>query len=126
MMVDIYADFDAFIVLHGADTMSFTASALSFMIDNLKKTVIFTGALGTLFHHIVPIGEIRNYAINNLLCFLVIPGHYKIPEVLMRGQRNNQDICFLLQLLQQSQLRYRQAGAQDRDKMVARLLLQDR
>ena len=84
MMVDIHADFDAFIVLHGADTMSFTASALSFMIENLKK-VIFTGAQGTLFHHIVQIGEIRNYAINNLLCFLVIAGHYKIPEVLMQG-----------------------------------------
>jgi L-asparaginase/Glu-tRNA(Gln) amidotransferase subunit D len=74
--------------------MSFTASALSFMIENLKKTVIFTGAQGTLFHHIVPIGETRNDAINNLLCSLVIAGHYKIPEVLllfdnslMRGNR---------------------------------------
>ena len=37
-------DYDAFIILHGTDTLSYTASALSFMIENLKKTVIITGA----------------------------------------------------------------------------------
>ncbi len=39
-----YKDFDAFIVLHGTDTLSYTASALSFMLENLGKTVILTGA----------------------------------------------------------------------------------
>ncbi len=38
-----YDKFDAFVVLHGTDTMAFTASALSFMLENLKKTVVFTG-----------------------------------------------------------------------------------
>ncbi len=37
-------EYDAFIILHGTDTLSYTASALSFMIENLKKTVIITGA----------------------------------------------------------------------------------
>ena len=38
-----YEEFDAFVVLHGTDTMAFTASALSFMLENLKKTVVITG-----------------------------------------------------------------------------------
>ena len=65
-------DYDAFIILHGTDTLSYTASALSFMIENLQKTVIITGAQ-------VPMGEIRNDAVNNLLCALTIAGHYTIP-----------------------------------------------
>jgi lysophospholipase len=80
-------EYDAFIILHGTDTLSYTASALSFMIENLQKTVIITGAQ-------VPMGEIRNDAVNNLLCALTIAGHYIIPEVLvvfdnnvMRGNR---------------------------------------
>ena len=52
--------------------MSFTASALSFMIENLKKTVIITGAQ-------IPICQTRNDAANNLLCSLTIAGHYCIP-----------------------------------------------
>jgi lysophospholipase len=74
MTVLFYAkkDYDAFIILHGTDTLSYTASALSFMVENLKKTVIITGAQ-------VPIGEIRNDAVNNLLCALTIAGHYIIP-----------------------------------------------
>ena len=39
-----YQDFDAFIILHGTDTMCYTASALSFMLENLGKTVIITGS----------------------------------------------------------------------------------
>jgi len=39
-----YTNYDAFIVLHGTDTMSYTASALSFMFENLKKPVILTGS----------------------------------------------------------------------------------
>ena len=39
-----YQDFDAFIVLHGTDTLAYTASALAFMLENLGKTVILTGA----------------------------------------------------------------------------------
>ena len=39
-----YQDFDAFIVLHGTDTLAYTASVLAFMLENLGKTVILTGA----------------------------------------------------------------------------------
>lgn len=74
--------------------MSFTASCLSFMIDNLKKTIILTGSQGNSNAYQVPMGETRNDAINNLLCALTIAGHYHIPEVLllfdnqiMRGNR---------------------------------------
>lgn len=82
-----YEKYDAFVVLHGTDTMSFTASSLSFMIENLKKTIVITGSQ-------VPIGEARNDAINNLLCAITVAGHYQIPQVLvlfdntlMRGNR---------------------------------------
>ncbi len=82
-----YDDFDAFVVLHGTDTMAWTASALSFMLGNLAKTVILTGSQ-------IPLAEVRNDANSNLLGALTIAGHYEIPEVclyfherLMRGNR---------------------------------------
>ena len=82
-----YQLYDAFIVLHGTDTMAFTASALSFMLENLGKTVIITGSQ-------VPFAELRNDAIDNLLESLIIAGHFAIPEVclyfsnkLFRGNR---------------------------------------
>ena len=49
---DNYDSFDGFVVLHGTDTMAFTASALSFMLENLHKPVIITGSQ-------LPIGEVR-------------------------------------------------------------------
>ncbi|NMH87495.1 asparaginase [Flavivirga algicola] len=55
-----YNDFDGFVVLHGSDTMSYTASALSFMLENLAKPVIFTGAQ-------LPIGYLRTDAKENLI-----------------------------------------------------------
>jgi 60kDa lysophospholipase len=69
-----YRLFDAFIVLHGTDTMAYTASALSFMLENLGKTVIITGSQ-------VPLSEVRNDAVDNLLNALTIAGHFVIPEV---------------------------------------------
>jgi L-asparaginase/Glu-tRNA(Gln) amidotransferase subunit D len=39
-----YEEFDGFVILHGTDTMAYTASALSFMFENLSKTVILTGS----------------------------------------------------------------------------------
>ncbi|KAL6636441.1 asparaginase-domain-containing protein [Neocallimastix sp. 'constans'] len=82
-----YNLFDSFIILHGTDTMAFSASALSFMLENLGKTVILTGSQ-------VPLSEVRNDAIDNLLGALTIAGHYIIPEVtlffdqkLFRGNR---------------------------------------
>tara|TARA_R110002049_G_scaffold44631_3_gene130905 strand:+ start:201 stop:1232 length:1032 start_codon:yes stop_codon:yes gene_type:complete len=55
-----YEKFDGFVVLHGSDTMSYTASALSFMLENLAKPVIFTGAQ-------LPIGDLRTDAKENLI-----------------------------------------------------------
>lgn len=55
-----YKDFDGFVVLHGSDTMSYSASALSFMLENLSKPVIFTGSQ-------LPIGDLRTDAKENLI-----------------------------------------------------------
>ena len=49
-----YKYFDAFIVLHGTDTLAYTASALAFMLEDLGKTVILTGAQVTNFSRILP------------------------------------------------------------------------
>lgn len=55
-----YSIFDGFVVLHGSDTMSYSASALSFMLENLAKPVIFTGSQ-------LPIGDLRTDAKENLI-----------------------------------------------------------
>ncbi|WP_460220100.1 asparaginase [Psychroserpens sp. MEBiC05023] len=55
-----YDAFDGFVVLHGSDTMSYTASALSFMFENLSKPIIFTGSQ-------LPIGDLRTDAKENLI-----------------------------------------------------------
>lgn len=47
-----YDRYDGFVVLHGTDTMAYTASALSFMLENLRKPVVITGSQ-------LPIGEVR-------------------------------------------------------------------
>jgi L-asparaginase/Glu-tRNA(Gln) amidotransferase subunit D len=82
-----YDDFDAFLVLHGTDTMAYTASALSFLLDGLDKTVILTGSQ-------IPISELHNDGESNLLGALVLCGGPAIPEVglffrnkLFRGNR---------------------------------------
>ena len=60
-----YSKFDGFVVLHGSDTMSYSASALSFMIENLAKPVIFTGSQ-------LPIGDLRTDAKENLITAIQI------------------------------------------------------
>lgn len=55
-----YDKFDGFVILHGSDTMSYSASALSFMLENLHKPVIFTGSQ-------LPIGDLRTDAKENLI-----------------------------------------------------------
>lgn len=62
---DNYAVFDGFVVLHGSDTMSYSASALSFMLENLAKPVIFTGSQ-------LPIGDLRTDAKENLITAIQI------------------------------------------------------
>lgn len=87
-----YDEFDGFVVLHGTDTMAHTASALSFMLENLSKPVIFTGAQ-------LPIGMMRSDAKENLLTSIEIASAKEnglpiVPEVciffedtLFRGNR---------------------------------------
>lgn len=60
-----YHDFDGFVVLHGSDTMSYSASALSFMLENLAKPVVFTGSQ-------LPIGDLRTDAKENLITAIQI------------------------------------------------------
>ncbi|HET8737106.1 MAG TPA: asparaginase [Pricia sp.] len=60
-----YESHDGFVVLHGSDTMSYTASALSFMLENLAKPVIFTGSQ-------LPIGDLRTDAKENLITSIQI------------------------------------------------------
>ena len=60
MIEDNYDTHDGFVVLHGSDTMSYSASALSFMLENLAKPVIFTGSQ-------LPIGDLRTDAKENLI-----------------------------------------------------------
>jgi len=60
-----YSAFDGFVVLHGSDTMSYSASALSFMLENLAKPVVFTGSQ-------LPIGDLRTDAKENLITAIQI------------------------------------------------------
>lgn len=88
---DIYArydEYDGFIVLHGTDTMAFSAAALSFMLRDLAKPVIFTGSQ-------IPLFELRTDARENLIHSLLIAAECPIPEVclfvghqLLRGNRS--------------------------------------
>ena len=82
-----YTRFDGFVVLHGTDTMAYTASALPFMLRSLGKPVIITGSQ-------IPLCEVRNDARENLITSLLIASSYAIPEVclsfggkLLRGCR---------------------------------------
>ena len=83
-----YSEFDGFIVLHGTDTMAYTASALSFMLEDLAKPVIVTGSQ-------IPWSQMRTDARDNLITSLLLASQYEIPEVglffhnrLYRGNRS--------------------------------------
>ena len=85
---DRYDQFDGFVVLHGTDTMAYTASALSFMLEDLAKPVIVTGSQ-------IPMGELRSDGRDNLLGAVLLAAHHPIPEVglyfhdrLYRGNRS--------------------------------------
>ncbi len=89
-----YEEFDGFVILHGTDTMAYSASALSFMLENLSKPVVFTGSQ-------LPIGAPRTDGKENLISAVEIAaakdaeGHARVPEVsiffnskLLRGNRS--------------------------------------
>ncbi len=92
LIFDNYNKHDGFVVLHGSDTMAYTSSALSFMLENLSKPVILTGSQ-------LPIGDVRTDAKENLLTAIEIAslkkdGKALVPEVaiyfeydLYRGNR---------------------------------------
>lgn len=66
--------YDGFVVLHGTDTMAYTASALALSLSGIHKPVILTGAQ-------LPLGEIRNDARENLKTAMMLAANYSIPEV---------------------------------------------
>jgi len=88
---DHYNDYDGFIIIHGTDTMAYSASALSFMLDHLAKPVILTGSQ-------TPLGFVPSDAEGNLIGAIMIAGTYTIPEVciffdnkLLRGNRSTKN-----------------------------------
>ena len=94
IIVDRYNSYDGFVILHGTDTMAYTASALSFMLENLTKPVILTGSQ-------LPIGQLRTDGKENLMTSLELAaahhhdGTPMVPEVciyfnghLLRGNRS--------------------------------------
>jgi L-asparaginase len=83
-----YDEYDGFVVLHGTDTMAYTSSALSFMLENLAKPVIVTGSQ-------IPFSQLRSDGQENLLNSLYIAANFPINEVglyfnnrLFRGNRS--------------------------------------
>ncbi len=83
-----YDDYDGFVVLHGTDTMAYSASALAFMLENLAKPVIFTGAQ-------IPLGQIRTDGRDNIINSMLIAASGRVHEVciyfnglLLRGCRS--------------------------------------
>lgn len=92
-----YDNYDGFVILHGTDTMSYTASALSFMLENLQKPVVFTGSQ-------LPVGLLRTDGKENLISAIEVAaaknekGEAMVPEVtiffgdnLYRGNRTTKD-----------------------------------
>jgi len=75
-----YADYDGFVVLHGSDTMSYSASALSFMLENVHKPVVFTGSQ-------LPIGDLRTDAKENLITSI------QIASLRRKGKPVIQEVC---------------------------------
>ncbi|MGG6545424.1 UNVERIFIED_CONTAM: type I asparaginase [Prevotella sp. 15_C9] len=94
IIADRYDRYDGFVILHGTDTMAYTASALSFMFENLTKPIILTGSQ-------LPIGQLRTDGKENLMTSIELASTYKddgtamVPEVciyfnghLLRGNRS--------------------------------------
>ena len=94
LILERFDDYDGFVILHGTDTMAYSASALSFMLEGLTKPVVFTGSQ-------LPIGVPRTDGKENLISAVEIAaakdweGHARVPEVciyfdslLLRGNRS--------------------------------------
>ena len=84
---DSYYDYDGFVIVHGTDTMAYTASALSFMLEGLGKAVVLTGSM-------IPLAEVYNDARRNLIISITFAAQLELCEVaiffndrLLRGNR---------------------------------------
>jgi L-asparaginase len=84
LVLDHYNQYDGFVILHGTDTMSYSAAALSFMLKNLSKPVIFTGSQ-------LPIGKIRTDGKENLLTAI------EIAAAMQDGVAMVQEVCVYFQ-----------------------------
>ena len=87
-IAELYDSYDGFVILHGTDTMAYTASSLSFMLENLDKPVILTGSQ-------IPLCEIRSDGRDNLITSILIAASGIVKEVclyfggrLLRGNRS--------------------------------------
>jgi len=87
LIADNYSHYDGFVIFHGTDTMAYTASALSFMLENLAKPVVITGSQ-------IPLSEIRNDAMENIIASVWLAAKHALNEVviyfnqrLLRGTR---------------------------------------
>ena len=88
IIADNFCDYDGFVILHGTDTMAYTASALSFILHGLDKPVVLTGSQ-------IPLCEVRSDARDNLISSVIIAGDSVAKEVslcfggkLLRGNRS--------------------------------------
>ncbi len=97
IIAERYDEYDGFVILHGTDTMAYTASALSFMLENLTKPVVLTGSQ-------LPIGQLRTDGKENLVTSIELASAYDeegfpmVPEVciyfsgkLLRGNRSTKE-----------------------------------
>jgi L-asparaginase len=110
-----YGKYDAFIVVHGTDTMAYSSSAVSFAFQNLTKPIIFTGSQ-------IPLARLRNDGDNNLITSMVLASNFNIPEVMLvfnnqilRGNRAKKVSSNKLNAFQSPN--YPQLGAFGYDKM---------
>jgi L-asparaginase len=88
IIVSEYNHYDGFVILHGTDTMAYSASALSFMLQGIQKPVVFTGSQ-------LPISTLRTDGRENLIAAIEVAGHTDLHEVvicfgsvLLRGNRS--------------------------------------
>ena len=87
MIYDSYSEYDGYVILHGTDTMAYTASALSFILENNSKPIILTGSQ-------IPLSELRSDGVDNIVTSIIIAAEGVVNEVclffgsrLLRGNR---------------------------------------
>ncbi|MBM3765656.1 MAG: asparaginase [Acidobacteria bacterium] len=117
-----YANWDGFVVLHGTDTMAYTASALSFLVDGISKPIVLTGSQTPLFH------ERTDGRLNFLNALRVAGGRPVVPEVsicfgnvLLRGNRARKMSTLETDAFESPN--FRPLGAVESEIVIERLLL---